>query len=211
MTGLLLNMNNLSSRTPEQQEIMNNVIKLADACQYEADHTHQVTRLALRLFSELSEIHQLDSNARFLLECAGILHDIGWVDGWREHHKSTLNIVLNSPILALDNRTRFVIGSIARYHRGALPSKEHDHFAALNPEDQKLVLVLGGILRLADGLDSSHREIIRDIRCKIGKRTVTLHYAAPSASSEDEQVASEKSDLLQQVFNRKFEISWRPM
>jgi exopolyphosphatase/guanosine-5'-triphosphate,3'-diphosphate pyrophosphatase len=204
-------MNTSPERTPEQQEIMHRVISLADACQYEADHTHHVTRLALRLFAELQELHQLGNDERFILECAGVLHDIGWVDGWREHHKSTLNIIMNSPILKLDSRMRLIIGSIARYHRGAIPSKDHDHFSALNAEDQKLVKVLGAILRLADGLDSSHREIIRDIRCKIGKRTITLFYATPSATHEEELSADEKADLLQQVFNRKFEIAWRPI
>ncbi len=199
------------SKTPEQFDIMESVINLADACQYEADHTHHVTRLALRLFSELYELHQLGDDERFLLECAGILHDIGWVDGWREHHKSSLNIILNSPILKIDNRTRLLIGSIARYHRGALPSKEHDHFAALNSEDQKLVKILGAFLRLADGLDSSHSEKIRDVRCKIGKRTITVYYASPSASTEDELSAYEKADLLQQIYKRKVEIVWRPM
>ena len=53
-------------------------LELAKTCNYEAEHTHQVSRLALRLFDCLTGLHGLADGDRFLLECGSLLHDIGY-------------------------------------------------------------------------------------------------------------------------------------
>ncbi len=83
----------------KQQNELSTVLRLAQTCDYEANHSHQVTRLALRLFDELESLHHLGQEPRFWLECAGILHDIGWIEGWRNHHKTALRVILTTPLL----------------------------------------------------------------------------------------------------------------
>jgi exopolyphosphatase/guanosine-5'-triphosphate,3'-diphosphate pyrophosphatase len=181
---------------------------LGRTCGYEASHASQVTRLALRLFSELSSLHQLDSTGRYYLVCAGILHDIGWVEGGKNHHKTGLDIILNSALLPLNNRERLIIGSVVRYHYAALPSPKHDHFAALQPADQQIVLYLAALLRLADGLDRPHHLLVRDLRCEVNEGDINLSYFAPSRAKAEEKAAREKSDLLEQVYERHLSIKW---
>ncbi|TLN24103.1 HD domain-containing protein, partial [bacterium] len=83
----------LSQMTPIQENAVQACLRLAQMMEYEADHTHQVTRLALRLFDETVELHKLGELERFWLQCAGLLHDIGWVEGWKGHHKTSLRII----------------------------------------------------------------------------------------------------------------------
>ncbi|HEY9075562.1 MAG TPA: HD domain-containing protein [Anaerolineaceae bacterium] len=195
----------------EQEQAWMAALNLAHTCRYEEPHSRLVTRLALRLYDSLQSLHKLGETERFWLQCAGILHDIGWVEGWRSHHKYSLNIILNTPLLPFDQRERLLIGSIARYHRGALPDPAHDHMAALSPADRLVVLPLAGMLRLADGLDSPHQQQVRDVMCKAGKRTLKVWYAAPSRLKPVELAAQEKSDLLASVFERKVEIRWETL
>ena len=49
------------------------VLQLAQDCEYEVEHTHQVTRLALRLFDELEHLHGLGAEERFWLRCGDLL------------------------------------------------------------------------------------------------------------------------------------------
>lgn len=84
---------------PDQQPVLQAVLRLAQTCEFEVNHTWQVTHLALRLFDELQELHNLSQNERSWLIYAGILHDIGWIEGWKEHHKVTLRIILTTPML----------------------------------------------------------------------------------------------------------------
>ena len=198
----------LTNLDSSQQATLTAVVKLAQTCDYEAGHSHQVTRLALLLFDDLEPLHRLGLEQRYWLECAGILHDIGWIEGWHNHHKTSQRIILTTPLLPFNNRERMIIGSIARYHSKALPSLSHDHFAALGPEDRQMVCVLAACLRLADGMDHSHHNQVKDLRCKIKPKKIIVACDVVSRSDEDAVAAQRRSDLMADVFQRPVVINW---
>jgi exopolyphosphatase/pppGpp-phosphohydrolase len=187
---------------PDQQPVLLSVLRLAQTCEFEVNHTLQVTHLAIQLFDELQVLHNLGQQERTWLVFAAILHDIGWIEGWKEHHKVTLRIILATPMLQFSNKERLIIGSVARYHRKALPTIKHDHFAALSPEEREKVKILAGMLRLADALDHSHQQRVRDIHCKTGAKKISVFCTVNQAASEEETAAKEKCDLLKHSLNR---------
>jgi exopolyphosphatase/guanosine-5'-triphosphate,3'-diphosphate pyrophosphatase len=187
---------------------MGPVLRLAEMCNYPAEHTRQVTRLALRLFDELQPLHHLSAEERFWLEAGGILHDIGWVEGWRSHHKASPRITITTPILPFNSKERLLIGSIARYHCKALPSVEHDHYAALLPAERTVVSTLAAMLRLADGLDSTHQGLVKNLTCEMMPDAIIIRCKAHRQAKEDQLGAVEKADLFEKVFNRKTHIKW---
>ncbi len=185
------------------------VIQLAQTCDYDASHTSQVTRLALRLFDQLQPLHGLGSEEREWLHYAGVLHDIGWIEGWQEHHKVALRIILDTPLLPFSNKERLIIGSVARYHRKALPDLRHDHYAALTEDERHVVDVLAAMLRLADGLDSSHQRRVRDLTCKVTEKKITIQCMVQGEALEEQKAAEGRSDLMSRVFGRKIKFSWK--
>ncbi|HNT53648.1 MAG TPA: HD domain-containing protein [Anaerolineaceae bacterium] len=195
--------------TPEHQTAWSAALDLAQSCEVDARHAQQVTRLSLRLFDLLTQLHQLGSQERFWLQCAAVLHDIGWLEGWKGHHKATLQIILNTHLLPFDARTRLIVGSIARYHRRALPSQKHDHYAALAPAEQHVVGQLAAILRIADGLDRLHQNTIADLEVQIGEKKVTLRCGVLTRPAAEAEAALDKADLFEQVFNRKVKLVWK--
>lgn len=187
------------------------VMALAETCETELAHTRHVTRLALKLFDATARLHQLGQREREWLEYASLLHDIGWVEGWKAHHKTSLRIILSTSILPFDGKERLVIGSIARYHRKAEPSEKHDHFTALEPDERRRVVVLAAILRLADGLDRQHQGRVRDIHCRVSPKSIRLTCLADEKPEEDMRAGVEKGSLFRQVFNRSLNIDWNPI
>ena len=203
-------MDNPTDINAKNQSTLQAVTKLAQTCEYEANHTHQVTFLALRLFDDLQGLHKLGQQERLWLQCAGILHDIGWIEGWHGHHKTALRIILNTPLLPFESKERLIIGSIARYHRKALPDPhQHDHFATLSHPEQDVVRKLSAFLRLADGLDRTHCSRVKDLKCSITPRKIVVQCAVGSEPLEEAEAALAKSDLLQVVFKRKLILEWK--
>jgi exopolyphosphatase/pppGpp-phosphohydrolase len=98
-----------------------------------------------------------------------------------------------------------------RYHRRALPDVKHDHFAALEPEERVLVEQLSAFLRVADGLDRTHRSVVKDISCRYSDRKIILQCASRLPAPEEEKSARQKGDLLEKVYQRKLVIRWRSM
>lgn len=198
---------------PDPSEVdprLGEVMALARACESENGHTLHVHHLALRLFDDLAAVHQLGEKERFLLQCAALLHDIGWVEGWRGHHKAGLAIILRTPLLTFPNKERLIIGSVVRYHRRALPQSEHDNFAALNQAEQGLVKQLAAILRIADGLDDTHQLRVGYLGCDVDHEHVVLTCKANPPAEAERTAALAKSDLFEKVFERSVAVTWSP-
>jgi len=185
------------------------VLRLAARCRYERDHTHQVVRLALEIFDGLKDLHRMGPQKRFWLQCGALLHDIGWAEGRKAHHKTSLRLTMAAPELPFERREREIIGLIARYHRKALPSCNHRYYGNLSGGDQHCVRVLGGILRIADGLDRSHRSVIETVRCEASDSKITLAGSARIVAGAELAAARKKADLLTEAFNRPVVIQVR--
>ncbi len=184
------------------------VYKLAKDCQYEAKHSKQVTRIALKLFDDLQNMHRLGTKDRFYLQCAGILHDIGvTTEGLKGHHKASMKIILSTPILQFNNKERLIIGSIVRYHRRALPSLKHDHYKALKEKERERVSILAGIIRVADGLDYTHKWRIGKVEASFNDQKIIIDCLVRKPPVKKElKSARTKSNLLTAIFNREIKF-----
>ncbi len=203
-------MNNLTSQLdPKQQEVWAQSLALAKACDFEEGHSFQVTHLALRLFDELTALHQLSAQERYYLLLAGLLHDIGWIEGWKGHHKSSLNFILTAPMLPFDNRERLLIGSVCRYHRRALPDLKHDHYAALDEADRLVVTRLAALLRVADGLDYTHRSLVNDVKVLVGSKRIRIACICSAPAPDEISQGLKKGNLMEKVFFRELIIEWK--
>ncbi len=187
----------------EARSVLDAVIAFARDCNYEPEHTHQVTELALAIFDQLQSLHGMGPQERLWLQYGALLHDIGWSEGPQGHHKTSLRLILAAPSLPFERRERWIVGLIARYHRRAVPNERHKYFNRLSREDQHRVRVLAGILRVADGLDCTHTNVIRSVTCEVSSREIRLVCEASGAADEESAAVAEKADLLESVFDRR--------
>lgn len=178
------------------------VLVLARECRYEKEHAHQVAGLALRLFDELTPLHELGIAERALLQAAALLHDIGMVYGREAHHKSSRDIILKDERLPFSERERMIVALTARYHRKTLPESGHRYYADLSFYDREIVDVLSAILRVADGLDRSHAGRVKDVSVEILERRIILRPAVEGPADEELVSAKAKADLLERIFGR---------
>ena len=198
-----------SSAINSRQEHIQSILNLLNTYKIDERHTFQVARFCLVLFDDLSSLHQLGEEEKFYLECGALLHDIGWPEGYKGHHKASLNVILTTKLLKFENKERLIIGSIARYHRKSEPDLKHDHFAALSESEQKVVTTLAAILRVADGLDRSHRNRINGFTTTINEKKIVLHCQSYAPAYMEEEAALKKAGLFEKVFDRKLEIKWK--
>ena len=138
-------------------------------------HSERVARLALELYdglqsarllasqSDSSNGHQLD--ARSILYLAALLHDVGRAKDKKGHHKESQKLIEShgTPLgWSADTMQRAAI--VARFHSGALPTRSHKTLRDLLPPEQRLVIGLSAVLRLANALDAGHDGSIRRIQ-----------------------------------------------
>jgi putative phosphoesterase len=196
--------------TGKSRERLAAVMELAKKRAYEADHSHQVARLALMLFEELRPLHGLGNEEKFLLQAGALLHDVGWIGGQEGHHKKSFDLIMAEP-LPFTEREKTIIALIARYHRKGLPEMEHPPFAALDPEDRRVVRILAGIVRVADGLDRSHTNQVQNLKCKISLQEILIKCDTVDDAAWEAKGARKKADLLESFFERKLAVECNPI
>jgi exopolyphosphatase/guanosine-5'-triphosphate,3'-diphosphate pyrophosphatase len=140
------------------------VVELGERCSYWAEHANQVARLALALFDQTRGVHGLTDREREWLEYAAILHDIGVHISYEKHHRHSYYLIKNGDLRGFDPTEIEVMGLITRYHRRATPKKDHPGYGELPSGLRKAVKVLSACLRLAEGLDRSHQQVLASLR-----------------------------------------------
>ena len=129
-------------------------------------HSLEVRRLAMMIFDETSEkVHEMSNKQRTYLEAAALLHDIGYYIDAKGHNKHSMKIIIDEGIEGFTSLDEKIIGCICRYHRGGLPDKnEHEIYNTLDKRERKIVKRLAGILKISDGLDRGHLNLIKTIK-----------------------------------------------
>lgn len=161
------------------QEIATRRMKLwAKALDPDFAHSERVARLAVELYDGLvarglfvapgplpGSNNGAGAEARSSLYAAALLHDVGKSKGNKGHHKESLELIKahGTPLgWKPEAMTRAAI--VARFHRGALPTRTHKTLRDLLPDEQKMIIRLSSILRLANALDSDHDGHIRRVK-----------------------------------------------
>ena len=176
-------------------------------------HVFHVAELAVQLFHELLPLHGLGERERLLLEAAAFLHDLGRAtdENGKEHHKESARLIREHQWQSFTPSEVEIIAQVARYHRKSLPQPDHEEFAALSPMDQSIVEILSAILRIADGLDRSHRGWVARVQAEIAADRVTFHLFGSLNAREEQDGAKRKADLAESIFRREFVFVLHPV
>lgn len=139
------------------------VVALGERCAYDEAHAAKVAALAVSLYDQTLDLHELGDEERALLEYAALLHDVGRHISYPGHHKHSYYLIKNGDLRGFDPVEIEVLANVARYHRRGQPRKKHTGYGLLSRDRRRAVRVLAGFLRIADALDRSHRQAVRKV------------------------------------------------
>jgi exopolyphosphatase/guanosine-5'-triphosphate,3'-diphosphate pyrophosphatase len=169
---------------------------------YDQRHAEHVRELSLMLFDQLHPLHHLPAQARVQLEAGALLHDLGHRVSHRGHHKHGEYLALNGDIPGLESRDRNIIAAVVRYHnRKSEPDGHHPAYSGLNNNDKRIARRLASLVRIAEGLDHSHRQRILGLRASFQRGGVTLQVQARGDVTEDLRDAERSSNLFEKEFH----------
>ncbi len=166
------------------------------------EHSLQVARLSLQLHDQLRDTLQLSPESRELLAAAALWHDAGQFRNLAEHHKQSFEIIITQQLTGYSRLEQLQIANIARYHRRAHPSREHPGYRNLPRRLRPDVDRMSALLRLAEGLDAGHLQVVRGLDCEIHTSYITVRVLAQSYPMLEIERAQERAGLFREVFNR---------
>lgn len=189
-----------------RRDWLSSVKEFARSCHTDEEHGEQVRTLAVAILAALPADPLLDGRARQMLEAAALLHDVGYFISYDRHHKHSCHLIRHAELFDFSPREREIVANLARYHRKALPKPRHENFARLSFADQELVGKLGGILRLADGLDRRRNRAVVTMTCTATRDCFTIDLQGDGDLSVEAYGGQAKGDLFAAAFGRELLI-----
>jgi exopolyphosphatase / guanosine-5'-triphosphate,3'-diphosphate pyrophosphatase len=188
------------------------VIELGERCNYLAAHAQQVARLSLAIFDGTRSLHRLGSREREWLEYGALLHDIGIHISYERHHKHSFYLIRNGGLRGFDPEEVDIIGLVARYHRQATPKGSHEGFSDLPRDRRQIVRFLGAMVRLAEGLDRSHAQVVTSLHVGKGDDAVTVRLKSAGDAELELWAAARHAAALAELFQHeiRFELAGGP-
>ncbi len=181
----------------------NNISKIFDKYCKDKDHAYEVEKYALMIFDAFNNsILNFEPQARDYLSHAAKLHDIGYTIEKKSHHKHAMKIIIDEGIDGFNDEENLIIANIARYHRGSTPDEtRHDMYKKLSNDNKQLVKQLSSFLRIADGLDKPHKNLVLRMRVQETPECFNL-YIKTVGFKPNLKMAEKKKDLFEHTFGK---------
>jgi len=193
---------------PQAPDRFEAVRRFARKCRSNERHCEHVAALAAELFDALRDAYALPAPGRDVLRAAALLHDIGYLINHEQHHKHAYHLIMHADLRGFSAREVELIANVARYHRRAVPKKAHANFASLDKGELRLVRRLAGILRVADGLDRAHGQVVAGVRCRVGDGWMRILLTATHDPAIELEDAKRKAGLFEKAFATQVSLSW---
>jgi len=176
-----------------------NIFRLAHKCDYERKHAEHVALLALKIFDQTQNLHQLNSTDRELLEYGALLHDIGYYISYEKHHRHAYYLIKNVHLNGFSEEEIDLLALMVRYHRKTNPKKSHPEHTALPKALRKKVEWLAALLKMADALDRSHFGLVEDLKITSEKTKIFFNLKIRDDAQYEVWDAKRRSVLFEKL------------
>ena len=190
----------------QERELATALVAIGRRYTFDEAHAAQVAKHSLALFDQLQELHGLEGSDRKILQAAAWLHDIGAHISLKRHHKHSMYLIAQSELPGFSDAEVALTASVARYHRKSEPGPSHPEFTGLKASDQRRVLALAAILRLADALDREHLERVRAVSVEVKGGDVVLRLEGKGDLLLEKWALKRKAPMFERVYGRKVRV-----
>lgn len=170
-------------------------------------HTDHVALLATEIFDGTARagLHNGDAIEREWLWAAAMLHDIGVVVDYHDHHKHGFYLVLNAGLPGFSHRELALIALLVRAHRKSPPSYEWMR-PLLEDGDDERYWRLAACLRLAEQLERDRAQLVRSVRIDVRGKTAALTLVSLEEPSVSLWSAGQEAPVFERAFGRRLAI-----
>lgn len=159
-------------------------------------------KIALTIFDATKDIHGLDERDRLLLRISTYLHDCGKYVSMINLAECSYNIIKATEIIGISHKERLIIANTVMYNQMLF-----DYFDDFDPEDHldksdhKKVAKLTAILRLANGLDRSHKMKFKEIEVSIKDNKMFINVETDEDITLEKGLFGNRADFFEEVYN----------
>jgi exopolyphosphatase/guanosine-5'-triphosphate,3'-diphosphate pyrophosphatase len=207
--GLLLDLAQIALGKRQESsygDVIRSTLSMAQKYHVDLKHAQHTRELSVRFFDEMLGEHTLDKRYRIVLEVAALLHEVGTFVSSRGHHKHSFYLIANSEIPGLTQEQLQLVAHVARYHRRSRPKSTHVEYVALPRESRMVVNKLAAILRVADSLDASRIQHVKNLNFKFDDGGLIIAIPTTAGLSLEKHTLAMKGDLFEDIYGLQIRL-----
>lgn len=190
---------NFSLKMDPVNDTISAVRHISKRYRYDKKHAEQVEKNALTIFDSTRRQHGMTDRDRLLLQLAAIMHEVGKYIHVTNHSSRSYQIIHTTEIIGLNRDEREIVAYTAKFY--TQPDLFSDRYFQYLPADQRITISkLTAILRMADAMDASHRQKIKNLSIVSLADTLSINFDCNEDLTYEQWAFGIKTDLYKQVF-----------
>lgn len=194
-----------SSSSKEQveewyKELLSVFHMIGQRYRYDRKHVEQVERLALMIFDKIASRYSMGDKERRLMQGAAILHDIGKFVNMRSHALYSYQLIMDTDILGFSDKDKHIIALAAYYHAHELFDNSKKDAPEVAREEMAIVAKLAAIIRLADAMDRSYCQKVKNCSISISEQNLIISVQSKLDISLEDWTFDRKSEFFEEVY-----------
>lgn len=185
-----------------EQDILACALNLSKRYMGNKKRSETLENIALTIFDSMKKIHGMGKRERLLLSLATILHDCGKYISMSNLGECSYNIILYTEIIGVSHIEREMVANVVKYNH--LKFGYYDIVAQSSKLDKKAYLTIAkltAILKLANGLDRSHKQKFKDIKISLKDHDLIITVNTNDDITLEKGMLGNRSDFFEEVFS----------
>lgn len=168
----------------------------------EKERVESMENIALTIFDSMKKIHGLGKRERLLLQIAVKLFECGKYISLTKVGECSYSIIMATEIIGISHVEREIIANVVRFNR--VDFSYYDELGRETTLDKQSYLVIAkltAILRVANGLDRSHKQKFRDIKATVKENQLVLTVDTTEDITLEKGLLIDKINFFEEVFS----------
>ena len=158
--------------------------------------------LTMTIFDSTKKLHGLGRRERLYLQIAAILHDCGKYISMMNLGECSYHIIMATEIIGLSHMEREIVANVVRFnHDDFRYYEELSQSSSLDKQAYLTVAKLTAILRIANGLDRSHKQKFKNVKATLKDRELILTVDTKEDITLEKGLFSDRAQFFEEVFN----------
>lgn len=161
-----------------------------------------VETLALSIFDAMKKLHGLGKREKLLLQIAAQLNDCGKYISQTDVGECTFRIIMATEIIGLSHAEREIVAYVAKYNRDDFEYYEIlREKTTLSREAYLTIAKLTAILRVANGLDRSHKQKFKEVKILLKENELIISVDTPQDITLETGLLTARAHFFEEVYS----------
>ncbi|MCI9199950.1 MAG: HD domain-containing protein [Lachnospiraceae bacterium] len=160
-------------------------------------------KIALTIFDSMKKVHGLGQRDRLLLRLATLLHDCGKYISMTNLGECSYSIIMATEIIGLSHMEREIVANVVKFNHEEFEYYDVSKASTLDQESYLRIAKLTAILRVANGLDRSHKQKFKDVKTILKDDVLTITVDTKEDITLEKGMFSHRADFFEEVYSVK--------